>query len=77
MPALVTDATPWSGVAAENAGWCVPWADYGNTLTAALATPAHTLAAMGARGRDWAGREFTWERSGRLLLEFYRHLNHA
>ena len=31
---------------------------------------------MGARGRIWAAQQFTWERSGRLLLDFYQRLRH-
>jgi len=76
VPALVTDTTPWSGLAREGCGWCVPWAQFGAALDAALATPAGELAAMGRRGRAWAGREFSWDRAARLLGEFYRHLRH-
>jgi glycosyltransferase involved in cell wall biosynthesis len=77
VPALVTDATPWGGLAPNQAGWCVPWNGYRAALDTALQLPAEELAAMGARGREWAAREFTWERSGRLLLEFYRQLRNA
>jgi glycosyltransferase involved in cell wall biosynthesis len=74
VPALVTDTTPWSGLAANGCGWCVPWDNYGATLATALATPAAELGAMGRRGRDWAAREFSWARVAGLLVEFYRHL---
>lgn len=74
LPALVTDTTPWSGLAANGCGWCVPWENYGAALATALATPAAELSAMGRRGRDWAAREFSWARVAGLLVEFYRHL---
>jgi glycosyltransferase involved in cell wall biosynthesis len=76
VPVLTTDTTPWRALAQQNAGWCVPWTDYPAALAAALATPPHELAAMGNRGRSWAAQEFTWERSGRLLLDFYQRLRH-
>ena len=75
VPALVTDTTPWSGLAANQCGWCVPWASFGATLTAALAIRPAELEAMGRRGRDWAARDFSWARAARLLGEFYRHLS--
>jgi glycosyltransferase involved in cell wall biosynthesis len=74
VPALVTDTTPWSGLAANASGWCVSWNDFPGALTAALATPSSELIAMGSRGREWAGREFSWSRAASLLVEFYRHL---
>ncbi len=74
VPALVTDTTPWSGLAANGCGWCVSWENYGATLATALSTPAAELTAMGRRGRDWAAREFSWARAAGLLVEFYRHL---
>jgi glycosyltransferase involved in cell wall biosynthesis len=76
VPALVTDTTPWSGLAAQDAGWCVPWARYGDTLAAALATDRATLAARGRRGRDCMVRDYSWERTARLLHEFYDDLSH-
>ena len=76
LPVLTTDTTPWRSLAQHNAGWCVPWQDFPATLAAALRTPAAQLAAMGRSGGDWAGQQFTWERSGRLLLDFYQRLRH-
>jgi len=74
VPALVTDTTPWRGLAGSQCGWCVPWAQYGETLAAALATRPAGLEAMGRRGREWVARDFSWERAAGLLVEFYRHL---
>jgi glycosyltransferase involved in cell wall biosynthesis len=77
VPALVTDTTPWSGLAGSQAGWCVPWDTFGDTLAAALATRPAGLEAMGRSGRDWVSRDFSWDRAARLLDEFYRHLHDA
>jgi glycosyltransferase involved in cell wall biosynthesis len=74
VPALVTDTAPWSALAANGAGWCVPWESYRETLVSALATPRDELATMGARGRKWVGEAFPWTRTAQLLEEFYRQL---
>jgi glycosyltransferase involved in cell wall biosynthesis len=74
VPALVTDTTPWQGLAAQECGWCVPWDKFGVTLATALAARRGELETMGARGRLWAGREFSWERAAGLLRDFYLHL---
>ncbi len=74
VPALVTDTTPWLELTAQASGWCVPWENFGATLGDALVRPRHELETMGARGRIWVGREFSWKRAAGLLREFYRHL---
>ncbi len=74
VPALVTDTTPWSGLAAQGAGWCVPWEKFGATLSSALATPPEELRAMGRRGRDWVARDYSWGKAATLLHEFYQRL---
>lgn len=74
VPALVTDTTPWSGLAAHGCGWCTSWENYAAALGAALTTSPAELTAMGRRGRDWAAREFSWARAAGLLVAFYRHL---
>jgi glycosyltransferase involved in cell wall biosynthesis len=77
VPALVTDATPWSALAAQGAGWCVPWENYGAMLAAALATPVDELAASGQRGRAWVDRDYSWPRVSALLHAFYATLRHG
>ena len=74
VPALVTDTTPWTGLAAQGGGWCVPWEKFGETLATALATRPADLQALGRRGADWVKRDFSWVRAAALLNEFYRHL---
>jgi len=74
VPALVTDTTPWGGLATNDCGWCVSWEMFPQALATALACPPSTLAAMGSRGRSWAGREFSWVKAAGMLRDFYQHL---
>jgi glycosyltransferase involved in cell wall biosynthesis len=74
VPALVTDTTPWAGLNANGAGWCVPWADYGRALRAATAESAESLRSRGAVGRDWVRGEYSWEKWAGVLSEFYSSL---
>ena len=76
VPALVTDTTPWKELATTGSGWCVPWEQFGAALAAALATAPAELSAMGARGRSWVARDFSWHRAAALLRNFYQQLGH-
>ena len=71
---LVTDTTPWSGLNETGAGWCVPWPQFGDALRAATAEGLEALRRRGAIGREWVLREFSWEKSARMLSEFYAAL---
>jgi glycosyltransferase involved in cell wall biosynthesis len=77
VPALVSDGTPWQGLHAESAGWCAAWERWPAVLREALAWDDAALRARGEAGRAWMGRDFTWERSARRLVEFYRSLPHG
>lgn len=74
VPALVTDTTPWSGLNRTGAGWCVPWEDYAAALRAATSEGVDALRRRGSVAREWVLREFSWERSARLLSDFYSSL---
>jgi glycosyltransferase involved in cell wall biosynthesis len=76
MPAISTKGAPWSGLEAEGCGW---WIDHGvEPLAAALANatamPSEVLSAMGAKGRAWMARDFSWDRVARDMIETYRWL---
>jgi glycosyltransferase involved in cell wall biosynthesis len=76
LPAISTKGAPWSGLSAEGCGW---WIEHGvEPLAAALATamtlPPDALRAMGARGRAWMARDFSWDRVARDMLGVYRWL---
>ncbi len=74
VPALVTDTTPWRELDRVDAGRCVAWPGFAPALDALLAASPAELASLGRNARQWAAREFTWERAARLTLDFYRHL---
>jgi glycosyltransferase involved in cell wall biosynthesis len=75
-PVIATKGAPWQGLAREGCGW---WIDHGvEPLAAALAnamtmTP-EALQAMGAKGRAWMARDFSWDRVARDMLDVYRWL---
>jgi glycosyltransferase involved in cell wall biosynthesis len=74
VPAVVTDATPWTGLNSIGAGWCVPWPEYGAALRAATSESPESLANRGSVGRKWVMREYSWANSARLILAFYAAL---
>lgn len=74
VPALVTDTTPWREISRRDLGWCVPWADYGRALAVATAESPERLRVRGALARAWVLPEFSWDKSARLLVDFYASL---
>jgi len=40
-------------------------------LNIAMALPRQSLSAMGARGRDWMQRDYSWDRIGQDMLSAY------
>ena len=77
VPVLVTDTTPWADVPLQDAGWCVPWADYRDALQRALTESADRLEQRGARARDWVLARYSWEQAARPLVEFYGRLENT
>ena len=74
VPVLVTDTTPWAELSGQNAGWCVPWENYGPALRHAIAESTDRLEQRGARARDWVLARYSWEQTVRPLTEFYDRL---
>jgi glycosyltransferase involved in cell wall biosynthesis len=75
-PAIVTYGAPWEGLDREGAGW---WIEHGvESLSAALSVAmslrTDELAAMGAAGRSWMEREFSWHSIGTRMHTTYRWL---
>ena len=73
VPAIVTRGAPWAGLETERCGW---WIDHGvEPLTAALlkatALPAAVRREMGARGRAWMARDYTWSSVAGQMIELY------
>lgn len=74
VPVVTTTGAPWQGLLDHRCGWWVapetiPLTD---ALRSAFATPAAELAAMGARGREWMEKDFTWRGIGRQMAAFYQ-----
>ena len=75
-PVIATDGAPWPGLEREGCGW---WIAQGveplaATLKQTLAIPRERLNAMGAKGRDWMIRDFSWDRVAREMVATYRWL---
>jgi glycosyltransferase involved in cell wall biosynthesis len=75
-PVIATKGAPWRGLASEGCGW---WIDHGleplvAALAKAMAMRREALQEMGAKGRAWMARDFSWDRAGRDMLDVYRWL---
>lgn len=73
VPVISTKGAPWSGLETHRCGW---WIDHGpEPLAAALHTalclPEEKRRAMGARGRDWMARDFSWDSMAQMSLQTY------
>ena len=74
VPAVVTDTTPWRGLNDTGGGGCVPWMEFGALVAGLTAESRQKLRARGMLARAWVLREFSWEKSARLLADFYTEL---
>jgi glycosyltransferase involved in cell wall biosynthesis len=76
LPVITTTGTPWAGLVSERCGW---WVETGvdplvGALREALALPDAERSAMGARGRAWVTRDFSWRGIGRQMQAVYAWL---
>ena len=76
-PVIATKGAPWRALQSEGCGW---WIDHGvEPLAAALANAMvmtrEALQAMGAKGRAWMARDFSWDRVAHDMLDVYRWLS--
>jgi glycosyltransferase involved in cell wall biosynthesis len=72
-PVISTKGAPWHGLAREGCGW---WIDHGvdplaATLAQAMSMAPGALQAMGAKGREWMRRDFSWETVAHDMLDVY------
>lgn len=72
-PVISTKGAPWEVLPRERCGW---WIDHGveamaNAILAALALPDAEWVAMGARGRAYMERDFSWTVLAERLLAAY------
>lgn len=73
-PVISSKGAPWEGLVSNRCGW---WVDHGpdplaSALREAMALPAGELQAMGARGRRWMERDFSWNQLAGMMLDAYR-----
>jgi glycosyltransferase involved in cell wall biosynthesis len=73
IPVITTRRTPWKGLEETGSGW---WIDIGvppliAALRTALSKSAEDLRAMGARGREWMARDFSWGPIGEKMRATY------
>jgi len=73
LPVVATHGAPWSGLVSENCGWWVSLTDERllGALRDATGLSDAQRTAMGARGRAWMLRDFTWAASARKTLDTY------
>ena len=76
LPAIVSKGAPWAGLKENKAGW---WIDIGSDsltrcLMEALSLSSNELQAMGLRGRQWIGNDFSWSDIGHKMIKTYQWL---
>ncbi|QGZ93397.1 glycosyltransferase [Terricaulis silvestris] len=76
---ISTKGAPWPGIETHDCGW---WIDHGvaplvEALDIAMAKPRQELQAMGANGRAWMARDYSWDRVAADMLDVYRWLQHG
>jgi glycosyltransferase involved in cell wall biosynthesis len=72
-PVICTKGAPWSGLGENGCGW---WIDHGveplaEALRIAMSLPPERRQEMGAGGREWMGRDFSWSSIARRMAELY------
>ncbi len=75
-PALTTHGAPWRSLIEHRCGWWIEMTEsaLAAALPAALQLPAEERRAMGARGRDWMQRDFSWPGIAQRMEAAYAHL---
>lgn len=71
VPVMTTRGTPWKNLQEQNCGWCVEASaeQLTETLREALSLSQRELALMGAKGRQWMRRDFSWEQVAGQMIE--------
>jgi glycosyltransferase involved in cell wall biosynthesis len=71
LPVITTRGTPWKGLEAQGCGWWTEATSEGlaEYLRVALSLSQSELARMGAKGRQWMKRDFSWEQLAAQMIE--------
>lgn len=75
-PVIASRGTPWRGLPENRCGW---WVEHGAgplavALREAMSLPPAELDRMGANGRAWVLRDFSWDAIGRDMGRAYQWL---
>jgi glycosyltransferase involved in cell wall biosynthesis len=75
-PVIATRATPWSGLVREGCGFWIPLGvePLIEALREATRLEPKELLGLGARGRAWMQRDFSWDSVAREMAAVYRWL---
>lgn len=76
VPVICSKGAPWADLETERCGW---WTDIGPeplrvAMNTALQLPRPILRQMGARGRAWMARDFSWSSVAQKLDRTYQWL---
>ena len=73
VPVVTTTRAPWRGLVEHSCGWRVrpEVAELARTIRDATALSDRERETMGARGRIWMEREFSWPSVGKRMLSVY------
>jgi glycosyltransferase involved in cell wall biosynthesis len=79
LPVITTNATPWKPIEDHGCGWVIdPTVEaVATALRTATSLPPNVLRNMGAQGRRWIPREFSWDQIARKMHEFYSWVTRA
>jgi glycosyltransferase involved in cell wall biosynthesis len=79
LPVITTNATPWKPIEDHGCGWVIdPTVEaIAAALRAATSLPPTALRNMGAQGRLWIPREFSWDQIARRMHELYTWVTRA
>ena len=71
LPVITTTGTPWRGLSENGCGWWIEHDEraFQSALRDALSLTKAELNEMGARGRDWMARDFSWTRIAAQMKE--------
>ncbi len=76
-PVITTKGAPWPELERRDAGWWIDLdeASLTRTIQTVMAVERRRLQQMGARGRDWMLRDYSWLKVGDMMLSLYRWID--
>lgn len=71
IPVVATDTTPWARLNETEHGWCGSWELFQDAMVSSLKLGPGVLRERGAQAVGWVAKEYSWQKSAKLLAEFY------